>query len=252
MRRMRMRALSMLLALLFMLPLHTCAEGLRMDVYVYDPCGGCGAPGAGCKSCSIIDEIANRYRLMFADESPEIVFHNLRADQADQAACDERLLACGIDPDTVALPLLWIGDAVFQADGSVDEAIRTYVEGGCADYPGMAELLREKAEYEARAVTGTVVYLYSPYCEDCRDISRWLRFSLPLGYELVTYDIYTEAGQEMEKYLLDDLGIPVDEYKIPLVVYGTYWFAGKDSIYLSLKSRIQEHPGLSTTQLVEQ
>lgn len=96
-----------------------------------------------------------------------------------------------------------------------------------------------------------MVYLYSAYCEDCRDISKWLEYSLPNGYELVKYDIYTEIGRAMEDYCIERLGIPEEEYRVPLIVYGDYWFAGKKAIYLSLKSRIQEHPDLQTSILEE-
>lgn len=247
-----MRVLRTVVALLLILPLFAAAreERLRMDVYVYDPCGGCGTPG-GCKSCSLIDEIANRYRLMFAGESPEIVFYNLRLDKGYQADCDERLEARGINPDAVSLPLVWIGDVVFQADGRMDEAIYAYVDGGCSEDPGVDALLREKVAYEARTEVGTVVYLYSSYCADCEDISSWLRFSLPPGYELAAYDIYTEKGQKMEQYLIESLDVPPEDYVIPFIAYGPYWFAGKSAIYLSLKSRIQEHPALSTALLSE-
>ena len=50
----------------------------------------------------------------------------------------------------------------------------------------------------------------------------------------------------MEKYYREMLEISDEEYCIPLIVYGDYWFAGKDSIYLSLKSRIKEYPDLQT------
>ena len=126
----------------------------------------------------------------------------------------------------------------------MDEAVKNFVETG--EYPGIETMLREKAEYEAKKDSGKVVYLYSSYCEDCKEISKWLTYSLPEGYELLKYDIYSDEGLEMEKYYREMLEISDEEYCIPLIVYGDYWFAGKDSIYLSLKSRIKEYPDLQT------
>lgn len=159
----------------------------------------------------------------------------------------ERIKTLGVDPEMIDLPVLFIEDKLFLADGSMDEAVKDFMETG--EYPGIETMLREKAEYEASCVPGKVVYLYSSYCEDCKEISKWLTYSLPVGYELIKYDIYTDEGLEMEEYYRETLDIPDEEYCIPMIVYGDYWFAGKNSIYLSLKSRIEEYPDLQTITL---
>ena len=225
------------------------AEPLLFEFYVVDACGGCGKVGIGCKSCTIIDEIANRYRLMFPDLEIELQFHNLRMDNSQDAVMRQRLSEFGIDWQTISLPVLFVGDGLFAADGSMDDAIADYVGGGA--YPGAEELVRRRAEYRASRVPGRVVYLYSPYCEDCRDISRWLQYSIPADYEIVRYDVYTEEGQEMERRVIEALRLDADEYMIPCIVYGDEAFAGKRAIYLSLKSRIKEFPDLQTT-VIEQ
>ena len=220
------------------------AQTIKMDIYVIDLCGGCGNVGVGCKSCTIIDELSNRYRLLFPDDEVEMKFYNLRMDNTLQKDMEERIEALNVDLEMIDLPILFIGDKLFLADGSMDEAVKNFVETG--EYPGIETMLREKAEYEAKKDSGKVVYLYSSYCEDCKEISKWLTYSLPEGYELLKYDIYSDEGLEMEKYYREMLEISDEEYCIPLIVYGDYWFAGKDSIYLSLKSRIKEYPDLQT------
>ena len=236
--------------MLLLIPLAACAERIDMEVYLIDPCGGCGGTvGRGCKSCIIQDEIANRYRLMFPEDEVQIQFNNLRMDKALEPEMRARISGFGADPDKVPMPLMFVREKLFLADGSMDEALAQFLETG--EYPGIEAMLRDKAEYEASRVPGRVVYLYSSYCEDCREISKWLTYSLPADYELVKYDIYTEAGQTMEKYLLETLEIPEEEYCIPLIVYGDFWFAGKSSIYLSLKSRIQEYPDEQSVILEE-
>lgn len=245
-----MKKLLAVLLLLLLLPFAALAEKIEMEVYLIDPCGGCGGTvGRGCKSCTIQDEIANRYRLMFPEDEVRIQFNNLRMDKTLEPEMRERISEFGADPDEVPLPLMFVRGQLFLADGSMDEALARFLETG--EYPGIEAMLREKAEYEASRVPGRVVYLYSSYCEDCREISKWLTYSLPADYELVKYDIYTEAGQTMEKYLLETLEIPEEEYCIPLIVYGDFWFAGKNSIYMSMKSRIQEYPDEQSTILEE-
>lgn len=244
-----MKRILAALLILCMLAAPALAEVIDMEIYVIDPCGGCGGTVGGCKNCSFIDEMTVRYRLMFPDDEVRMKFYNLRMDKTLEAVMRERIAAFGVDAKQVPTPIVFVRDRLFLADGSMDEAIANFIETG--EYPGIETMLREKAEYEASRVPGRVVYLYSPYCEDCKDISAWLEYSLPLGYELVKYDIYTEAGQEMEKYIIDALDIPEDEYVIPTIIYGDYWFSGKSSIYLSLKSRIKEYPDLRTTILEE-
>ena len=225
------------------------AEPAEFEAFVIDPCGGCmGRVGVGCKSCSIIDEMTVRYRQLFGKEI-KLTIHNLRMDNTQFPVLQERLSEMGVEPENVPLPVVFVNGEAFLADGSMDSAIAEFLKGG--ESPGIQALLREKAEHEADREPGRVVYLYSAYCEDCRDISKWLEYSLPNGYELVKYDIYTEIGRAMEDYCIERLGIPEEEYRVPLIVYGDYWFAGKKAIYLSLKSRIQEHPDLQTSILEE-
>ena len=245
------RALCALLALLmFVVPIgFAAAETLEMDVYLIDPCGGCGKVGIGCKSCTIVDEIANRYRALFSQYDVLFHFTNLRMDNTQEEAMWARIGQFGLSSGEILLPVVFVGDGLFAADGSMDEMIAEYVRTG--EDPGAAELIRRRAEFESRRVPGRVVYLYSAYCEDCRDISKWLAFSLPPDYEVVKYDIYTEAGQAMERYVLEELGVSRDEYCVPCILYGDECFAGKRSIYLSLKNRIQEYPDLQTVILEE-
>ena len=67
---------------------------------------------------------------------------------------------------------------------------------------------------------------------------------------LVCNEIHPRRAQVLASNI-ERLGIPEEEYRVPLIVYGDYWFAGKKAIYLSLKSRIQEHPDLQTSILEE-
>lgn len=225
------------------------ADSAEFEAFVIDPCGGCtGRVGVGCKRCSIIDEMTIRYRQLFGADV-ELTIHNMRMDNSWFAMLQDRLSEMGVEAADVPLPVVFVNGEAFLADGSMDSVIAAFLEGG--ESPGIQALLREKAEYEANREPGRVVYLYSAYCEDCRDISKWLEYSLPNGYELVKYDIYTETGRAMEDYCIERLSIPEEEYRVPLIIYGEYWFAGKNSIYLSLKSRIQEHPDLQTTILEE-
>lgn len=247
---MSMRRIACLVVALCLAVLPAAAQVIDMEVYLIDPCGGCGGRvGIGCKTCTIQDEIATRYKQLFAKDEVNIHFYNLRMDNTLEADMRARLDALGVDAQSVALPIVFVDDKLFAADGSMDQPLQNYIETG--EYPGIEQMLRERAQYEASRVPGRVVYLYSSYCEDCQAISDWLVYSLPTGYELVKYDIYTDEGLAMEEYFLENLDISEEEYCIPLIVYGDYWFAGKESIYLSLKSRIQEHPDERTVILEE-
>lgn len=225
------------------------AEPAEFEAFVIDPCGGCmGRVGVGCKSCSIIDEMTVRYRQLFGEEI-KLTIHNLRMDNTQFSVLQERHFRNGRRAGECAAAGGVCKRRSVLADGSMDSAIAEFLEGG--ESPGIQALLREKAEHEANREPGRVVYLYSAYCEDCRDISKWLEYSLPNGYELVKIR-YLHRNRTGDGGLLHRaLGIPEEEYRVPLIVYGDYWFAGKKAIYLSLKSRIQEHPDLQTSILEE-
>ena len=85
---------AILLALCLLLPTAVAgetAQAVEMEIYLIDPCGGCtGRVGAGCGSCTIMDEIAVRYRELFGEDGLQMHFHNLRmdVDGTDQAALD--------------------------------------------------------------------------------------------------------------------------------------------------------------------
>jgi hypothetical protein len=245
-----MRRIIQLVLVLIVAASYAFAEPVELEIFVIDPCGGCtGKVGIGCRNCSIIDEMSIRYRDLFREDGVSLKFYNLRMDNTWYQVFRDRIASLGVNPEDVPLPVVFIDNEPFLADGSMDEMIINYLKTG--ESPGIETLLLEKAEYEASRIPGRVVYLYSSYCEDCQDISRWLTYSLPIGYEVVKYDIYTATGQAMEKYYIEQLGIPENEYCVPLIVYGNYWFAGMNDIYLSLKSRIQEYPDIQTTILEE-
>ncbi len=240
-----------LIALTFLFSLLLCGTALGkdvdMDFFLIDFCGAChGRVERGCGQCTKIEALTLKYKDMFPDDELNMTFHNLRYDKTAIPNLNSRLEKMGLsyDPAQTQLPIVFIDEEAFLADGTMDEAIKDYIETGKT--PGFVDLLKEKKEYEENLETGKVIYIYSSYCEDCREVSDWLKYSLPDGYELIKYDLYSEEGQVAEDYYLKALNIPEDEYVLPLIIYGDYWFSGKDSIYLSLKSRIQEHPRLQT------
>ena len=103
---------------------------LEMEIYLIDPCGGCtGRVGAGCGSCTIMDEIAVRYRELFGEDGLQMHFHNLRmdVDGTDQAALDALMAEAGVDPDDVPLPVAFVNGKLFLADGSMDDAMVQYL-----------------------------------------------------------------------------------------------------------------------------
>ncbi len=109
-----------------------------MEIYLVDPCGGCtGRVGAGCGSCTIMDEIAVRYRELFGEDGLQMHFHNLRmdVDGTDQAALDALMAEAGVDPDDVPLPVAFVNGKLFLADGSMDDAMVQYLSDGTS--PGL-------------------------------------------------------------------------------------------------------------------
>lgn len=246
---------AILLALCLLLPTAVAgetAQAVEMEIYLIDPCGGCtGRVGAGCGSCTIMDEIAVRYRELFGEDGLQMHFHNLRmdVDGTDQVALDALMAEAGVDPDDVPLPVAFVNGKLFLADGSMDDAMVQYLADGT--YPGVEAAIREKAEYEENRAPGRIVYLYSQTCEACDEMSEWLPYGIPSDYEVVAYDIYTPEGEAMLDYFMETLEIPEEDYCVPLIVYGDEWFAGRKSIYLSLASRIQEDPDRQTTILEE-
>ncbi len=238
-------ALTLLSSLLFCGSVF--GKDVEMDFFLIDFCGGChGRVEQGCGDCTKIDGLKLKYREMFPDDELSMTFGNLRYDKSAMPELERRLEQMGLtySPEEIALPIVFIDDEAFLADGTMDDDIKDYIETGKT--PGFVDLLKEKKEYEESLQTGKVVYIYSSYCEDCREVSKWLTYSLPKGYDLIQYDLYTEEGQAAEEYYLKAMNIPEDEYVLPLIIYGDEWFSGKDSIYLSLKSRIQEKPRQQT------
>lgn len=215
-----------------------------LEVYVIDPCGKCmGGVGRGCGECALERELAVRYGQLLQGVSYELKLYNLREDPALLEERAARLQSLGIRGE-VPWPTMFIGGAVFLADGSQDVQIVNYLQNGLTGYPGYDAVQRE-AQAQARE-PGNIVYLYSAYCEGCKDISKWLERALPQGYTADRYDLATEEGVRAQLALCEKFGIAPEDLLVPFIAYGGDYFMGKDAIYLSLLSRIQENPNLIT------
>jgi hypothetical protein len=241
------RILPPLIALLLALSLLTSAEPqkTRLEVYLIDPCGKCmGGVGRGCGECAVEREMAVRYDQLLKGVDYDLILYNLREDSSLLDERDGRLKALGIQED-VPWPTMFIGEAVFLADGSQDGQIVSYLKSGLTGYPGY-DAVQRTAEEQVKREAGNIVYLYSSYCESCKEVSKWLRFSIPKGYTVEKYDLATEEGVRQQLALCRKFGIAEEDLFVPFIAYGDYRFMGKDSIYVSLLSRIQEHPNLKT------
>lgn len=236
-----------LLALMMALSFLTSAEPQKtqLEVYLIDPCGKCmGGVGRGCGECAVEREMAARYGQLLQGVDYDLVLNNLRENSGLLDERDGRLKALGIQGD-VPWPTMFIGEAVFLADGSQDGQIVSYLKGGLTGYPGY-DAVQKAAEEQGKQEPGNIVYLYSSYCESCKEVSKWLRFALPEGYTVEKYDLATEEGVRQQLTLCRKFGIAEEDMFVPFIAYGDYHFMGKDSIFLSLLSRIQEHPNLKT------
>jgi len=203
-----------------------------------------GGVGPGCGECAVERETAARYDALLKGVRHELRLYNLREDSNLLDERGARLKALGIQGE-VPWPTMFIGDAVFLADGSQDDQIAGFLKGGLTGYPGY-DAVQRAAAAQARHEPGGIVYLYSTYCESCKEISKWLERALPPGYAVDKYDLATEEGIKQQLALCRKYGIAEEDLYVPFIAYGDYHFMGKDSIYLSLLSRIQEHPNLKT------
>jgi len=235
-----------LIATIVALSLLTSAESqkLQLEVYLIDPCGKCmGGVGRGCGECTVERELALRYNQLLKGVNYELIFYNLRENSSLLEERDERLKALDIQGD-VPWPTMFIGEAVFLANGSQDDQIVSYLKG-FSDYPGY-ESVQKAAIDQGKQEPGNIVYLYSPYCESCKEISKWLQYALPKEYTVDKYDLATEEGVRQQKLLCQKYGIYEEDLFVPFIAYGDFYFMGKESIFLSLTSRIQEYPNLKT------
>lgn len=255
---MRKRILfALLIALILMLnavPMRSMAEKTNCDVYLYDPCGKCmGSVGySGCGECKLTEEIAGRLNALLPPTDYAITYHNLRFDTEFGVARNQRLESLSLIPDEVDLPTLFIGDAVFLADGTQDAQIRKYVDSGLTAYPGYDFVLQQAKERAEKVEANCVVYIYTPYCESCASISEWLQTALPEGYELVKYDLSTQLGLLMEQHVLEEFSIAEDDLYVPFIMYGDYYFMGSDSICTSLPVILSSRPDLKTYVIREE
>jgi len=241
------KILPLLIALMMALGLLVFAEPQKaaLEVYLIDPCGKCmGGVGRGCGECAVEREMAVRYEQLLKGVDYDLILYNLRENSSLLDERDERLKALGIEGD-VPWPTMFIGEAVFLADGSQDDQIVSYLKGGLTGYPGY-DAVQKTAGEQTQLEPGNIVYLYSSYCESCKEVSKWLRYALPEGYTVEKYDLATEEGVREQLALCQKYGIEEEDLFVPFIAYGDYHFMGKDEIFLSLLSRIQEHPNLKT------
>lgn len=210
-------------------------ESVLIDVYLYEE-GGCA--GRHCHDDITADELYNRYSSLFAGSGVQLKLHNLSKDASDAAALESCMHSAGVDYRSAPLPLAVINGCLFAADGTMDEAIRDYVEQ--ASYAGYLSILAALEQDEPDEET--VVYFYSAADPLCRRIGTWLQESLPQGFRLCALEVHTSVGNSLQKAYAEEFGISVDALSAPAVVLRGEVFQGKNSIFLSVLSRAQLPP----------
>lgn len=218
-----------------------------LEIYCIDPCGGCmGAEKPCADHCTVEDELYLRYRALLeeAGDGRDVRLCNLRRTPERYQELTERLADAA--PEGFDLPLVLVGGAPFPADGTQDAAIEAYIASGGADYPGYEALRAQRDALIQSRPKRSVLYFYSAYCEDCKKVSKWIERALPADVEVVRIDVGTQEGMLLERAVHARYDIPEDQYYVPLVIYGEDWLMGRDSIFLSLPSRIEERPDAVT------
>lgn len=241
---MRIFRIALLLALLLALPV--IASALSVDVYYIDPCGGCKE--GGCGKCYLERDIFYQYTTLLKPTDAELVMKNIAMKTSLYDERNDRIHAAGFeDISVIGFPTVFIGDAMFSGDGSQDEDILAYIESDGAEYAGYQALV-EKHEQDHNGEY-QMIFLYSPYCESCKKIERYLTFYVPDWLECVKVSMAEEEGIRWQKALMQRFGLSEDEFFAPSVYYADRLFVGTNEIYLSLSSYLKENPYQQTLQL---
>lgn len=205
-----------------------------LEAYYIDPCGACqGSANPGCGECSIENGIYLHYRALLdglGQKGRRILLFNLRRLPDQYETLEKRLRNQGVE--AFDLPLVMAGEAAFPADGSADAALRGYLTGGAL--PQGISLLKEQVEKtiaKGERAERNLIYIYSEYCEDCRDISPWIEENLPEGVRLLKYDIASREGLEMEAAVEARYRISPDEFMVPALFSGDWALLGSAQIH---------------------
>lgn len=211
---------------------------VAVEVYLIDPCGGCpGGTGADCRDCKLENEVLGRYRALLEDElaagAANLSVYNMRKLPERYDERTERLAALGIDRKDGPLPSAFVGGRLFPGDGSQDEAILEAVRAGPAPgAPGGGDPGHSPGGAPANGpedpAFADILYLYSPYCRDCRQIAPFIEDIA--GDRLRKCDISTPEGLEAERAVHERLAIPEADRIVPLVAVGNRYLAGSERI----------------------
>ncbi len=214
-----------------------------LEVYLIDPCGGCqGAAGPGCGECKLEDEAFLRYRALLKDigqPQRRIRLINLRRNPERYDGLEARLRELG--HEDFQLPVLLVGEGAFPAEGRADELVKDYLTTG--KLPEGIDMAAEEAEPAASQSENTqrsMIYLYSKYCQDCRLISPWLEEHLPEGIELMSYDIGSQEGLQLELAVEAYFGITQDDFMVPALISGQTLMLGSEHIQEGFAAALEQ------------
>ncbi len=180
-----MKRLCAILALMCLLAsAWASAAAMELECYYIDPCGGCkSVKEGGCGKCYVESELNKRLqpllRSLPADRQVVLRMKNLSLYPEKYDPLLERAEQLGVKPEDFSLPCLFIGDALFAGDGSQDDDLLRFIASGGSDYSGYAAPAREDGAPDANAARRRAIYLYSPWCEDCKSVERYLRSYFP-------------------------------------------------------------------------
>ena len=234
-----MKRLCAILALMCLLAsAWASAASMELECYYIDPCGGCkSVKEGGCGKCYVESELNKRLQPL------------LRALPADRQVV-LRMKNLSLYPEKYD-PLL---ERAEQLAVSVHwrRAVRGRWFAGRRPSP-LYRVRRQRLFRIRRSGPGgrrtRRERRYSPWCEDCKSVERYLRSYFPKDAVLEKYSIAEEDGLLLQQALIRRYGIAEDAFFVPFIVYGEEYFLGKADICLSLISRMQEFPDAVTPSM---
>lgn len=272
------RLLSLCAALALLLPLPAPAgqeaAPLMLKVYLYDACGGCGAPGSGCRDCALVDDVYGRLWQTFKQEvlggQYEIKVRNLIYDAVRKEHASYLKAFGKEDAPMNRMPHYVVGEPGWgelvigeDLEKTLPEVMgmvrgRMPSDGAWRRTPKEGQAFidpRSDALSDVRPEDSLILYLFKDYCPYCKELEP-LFASLPDTVTLANGKVSRVRMVSLEKQIpaqmavvqryYDMLRVHPDRQYVPMVIVGDKALFLKEEIEPGLMPALLAGEGLRT------
>lgn len=231
---------------------------LALDMYVYDPCGGCFVEIGPCKPCALVEHYLSIYAdLLKKNRLYEKVDFNMYSTlfKSFKQKYIEKLRVYHINQNEVTFPIAFVGNEYIQGEKDIENNLISTInkENSLISRIGRAfntKPINLHVKKVAAKTVNAIIYFSTPYCDDCSSVKKLFdrlgSAYFKNGIQLIFYSIDDKNNLALLMKYREIYGIHGDNVIVPAIFIGTSYLEGYDEISKKLEGLLSSGESAKT------